>query len=442
MGGSGAETALIALAFLSGAAINTGLVLPFHPGAARARLGIYGLLLVGLFVHDARDHGVTDPLFLAELAGSTVLAFMVWLFIAQVSSAVRRQRRDTVALRAGGRRLDMVNAELAESKRVAEVAARAKADFLATMSHEIRIPMNAVIGMADLLLDSRLSVEQRLCADTIRKSGRALLTIINDILEMSRPDAGRRLQIDAAPFDPTASMSEAAALIRPLAAEKRLRLVLDLPPNPPVWGLGDDGRLRQILINLLGNAVKFTETGSVSLGLRLRPTGGGHVMRVTVTDTGIGIAPDKLALILEPFSQAEASTARRFGGTGLGVAISRRLDQAMGGRIAAHARISQGACFRLLLPMGPAAPPVPAEQDRPAATPAQFAGRRVLEAARRIRAGPGPQPVIVALTANAFASDRAACRAAGMDGFLAKPVRRADLMDCLVRHLAPAGKVA
>ncbi len=380
---------------------------------------------------------------------------------------------------------------LSEEKSRAEAANQAKGDFLATMSHEIRTPMNGIMGMLQVLEHSPLSPAQKTQVEIAAGSADTLMRLLNDILDFSKIESGK-LDFESITFPLPATVSDVVSLLHPRAAQKNLDLIQTLPPALPVYVVGDAVRLKQVLLNLTGNAIKFTEQGHVEVSVAiLRAEADSATLRFGVRDTGIGMDPATQAKLFQVFSQGDSSMTRRFGGTGLGLAISQRLIQRMGGRIVVHSERGKGSefSFELTFPIAtapahvsrspflPRRPPLSGrilvvEDDRvnqrvielllqklgieseivedgstsvnlantqhwdAVLMDCQMPGMDGFEATRQIRKNLAGRPLpIIALTANAMTGDREACTAAGMDDFLAKPVRQEELRVCLQRWL-------
>jgi two-component system, sensor histidine kinase and response regulator len=328
---------------------------------------LFAILLIGLAqmpawfaLHDVSTPELRDvQIFVValEVVGSTVAC--IWAFLnAQLDSEEK---------------LLVINRELKQAQRSAELATHAKSEFLANMSHEIRTPMNGVIGMTELLLDTPLAPTQQEYAETVRSSAQALLTVINDILDFSKIEAGK-LELECIEMDLRATVAGAARLLAMQAHAKGLELTMEVAPEIPDMVLGDPGRLRQIVLNLGSNAVKFTNSGEVSLVLRLAETTGAEaLMRCEVRDSGIGIPAERLAKLFTPFMQVDSSTTRKFGGTGLGLSIARHLVELMGGSCGVTSQLGVGSNFWFTLRVGIA---TAGAASRP--TPAAIRGRRIL----------------------------------------------------------------
>lgn len=415
----------------------------------------------------------------AEISSATRLTGTSLLFAGNLGSALiaraldgqRRQRFEVEQALAVKLR------ELAVEKERVEAISRARAAFLAAMSHEFRTPMNAVIGLSDLVLETPLSPDNKKYVRTINESARALLALLEDILDFAKIDA-QKLALSPAPFDMRKLAASVVDMMRPAAEARGLDLILDVSQDVPPGLLGDDARLRQVLVNLVSNAVKFTEHGEIILSITARAMGGeNHEITVRVKDTGIGMAPSVLARLFRPFEQGDGGMTRRHGGTGLGLAISKQIIMAMGGDIHVESEPGQGSVFSFTLRFTPA---VLAHEVVPGASreerrhlrilvvddhpinrevaaarlgrlgyvvdlasdgaeaiaavvkkdfdvvlmDLQMPGKSGIEATEQImqKRPPDRRPHIIAMTASVFEADREACRRAGMCDFVGKPI--------------------
>ncbi len=512
-------TSMLQRAILDGASyaiISTsidGIIRTFNP-AAESMLGYSATELVGrctpAIFHDAEEVAARAAELTHQLGRPVEMGFDT--FVARATLGAPDEREWTYVRKDGGRipvqlvvtpLLDSegrvsgylgVASDITERKRAArelmaakdaaEAANRAKSEFLALMSHEIRTPMNAIIGLSNLLLDTPLDAHQLECVRTVVRSGDALLELINDILDFSKIESGHHFQIESGEFSLRGLVSDVVSLLRSRADAKKLFLTSAIDEDLPDLLEGDDGRLRQVLVNLVGNAIKFTETGGVSIRVR-RPAGASDPNRLLfqVEDTGPGISEKLRTQIFQPFCQAENQSARKYGGTGLGLAISKRIVELMGGRIGIETAPGGGSVFWFDLVLHEVQSPTRAPEPVPPPSPVNLPPMRILlaednetnrrvaqfmlerlgqrpdfagngveaveawerqgydlilmdcnmpdmdgfEATRAIRnreaaRGDGRRIQIIALTANAMKGDRDRCIEAGMDGHISKPL--------------------
>ncbi len=474
-------------------------------------LGVVGLthpVLKGLkdsldYVVNAGVVSVKQEVAVAERVFETQITFLessqvVRIYFHEITQRKIAEQQVTKA----AQELELNNRELAQSRDAALDAAKAKSEFLAMMSHEIRTPMNGVIGMTGLLLDTELGADQRKMMETVRGSGEALLTIINDILDFSKLESGK-FELEDIPFDLQSCVEEVLDLLAERANQKNLELTSCIFHQVPSILRGDPGRFRQILMNLVSNAIKFTEVGEVSVKVDVESqTEDGITLQVQVIDTGIGLSAEQTTKLFQPFTQADSSTTRKYGGTGLGLAISKQLAEAMNGMISVTSEPGKGSCFSVRMRFCLVNQPEESLtlQERSSSLKGlkvccvddNQTNRMVLhyytqawgvegvlaedgvqalevlregckqgkpfdvvlldlnmpnmdgmELARSIKADPALEGLkLVLITSSGLKGDHAKARTAGIHAYLGKPVRKRDLKACLEMLMAQPGELA
>ena len=453
---------------------------------AKVRISAPFMAIANTVQRIAQTHGFEERIAVPASGELSVLAGSLNTILDEIGRRDAERAEDRRKLEEQVAERSRVNAELLFAIDKAEEASRLKGQFLANMSHEIRTPMNGILGFTQLTLGTKLTEDQRDYLDTVERSAEGLMQLLNDILDVSKIEAGK-MEVDRAPFSMRECVESSARTMFAAAQQQGLELTWDVDPQIPDALVGDETRIRQVLLNLIGNAIKFTDRGSVRVAVRMQPAPDCSLVALfSVRDTGAGIAEDKRQIIFEPFRQADGSTTRRYGGTGLGLAISTGVVDIMGGRIWVESEVGRGSTFHFTAPftLGEAtlppraAAPVNAAECAPlsilvaednlvsqrlvtallkerghsvtlAANGAAVLGlvdqrdfdlilmdiqmpeMDGLQATAEIRyreGRTGKHVPIVAMTAHAMAGDRERCLDSGMDGYIAKPIHPGELM--------------